>query len=99
MSPTKTQRIRRQIESLRGHGGVKSAELEGLAEALGRARHPRGSEPAWVSKRFPWLRPLTIPHHSKEIKRYTAHSILDQLEEDLSAWEEEYEQGKKEGRE
>ena len=99
MSPNITQRIRRQIESLRNRGGAKSAELERLAKALGRTRHPRGSEPTWVNKRFRWLRPLTIPHHSKELKRYTVHSILDQLEEDLSAWEEECEQGKKEGRE
>jgi len=38
---------------------------------------------------FPDLRPLSIPHHSKEVKRFTAESILDQLEMDVHRWEEE----------
>jgi hypothetical protein len=58
-----------------------------LAEALGRRRADRGSEPTFVSDAFPGLRPLTIPSHSKPLKRFTALSVLDQLEEDIAEWE------------
>lgn len=89
MSPPKVIRLRRKIESLRGKGGVKSSEIESLAKNLGRKRHKRGSEPTWINESFPHLRPVSIPHHSKGLNRYTARAILDQLEADLEAWEAE----------
>lgn len=58
--------------------------------ALGRRLHPRGKEPTWVNYEFPDLRPVSIPHHSKPIYKWTAGSILDQLEQDLERLEEKY---------
>jgi hypothetical protein len=89
MSPPKVIRLRRKLESLRGKGGVKSSEIESLAKSLGRKRHKRGSEPTWINESFRHLRPVSIPHHSTELNRFTARAILDQLEADLEAWEAE----------
>ena len=77
-----------RIEELRRKGGVKSSEMESFAQALGRKRSKGGKEPTWVSPVFPDLRPVSIPHHSKDLNRFTAGSILDQLEEDLIRHEE-----------
>ena len=88
VSRTKLEKLRRKIGELRRKGGIKSSEVESLAKSLGRVLHPRGKEPTWVSKQFPSLRPLSIPHHSTDLNRYTAGNILDQLEEDLERFEE-----------
>jgi|RhiMetdeSRZDD1v2_1073273.scaffolds.fasta_scaffold445779_2 hypothetical protein len=88
MKSAKLRKLKRRIGQLRG-SSVKPRKLESLAQALGRQRAKRGSEPTWVSSVFPDLRPLSIPHHSKEVKRFTAESILDQLEMDVHRWEEE----------
>lgn len=44
----------------------------------------------WESRVFPKLSALSIPHHGgQDLKKGTARSILDQLEEDILAWEQE----------
>jgi len=88
MSLAKIRRLRSRIEALRRRGGIKAAELEALAEKLGRRRAKRGSEPTWVSDVFPDLRPVSIPNHPGDLNRYTAKSILDGLEADLDRHEE-----------
>lgn len=91
MTRKKLYKLRRKLADLRQReGNIKPAEMERLAVACGRGLHTgRGKEPTWVSKYFPkLLRPLGIPHHSKELNPYTAASILDQLETDLDAIEE-----------
>jgi hypothetical protein len=88
MSLRKVRRLRSEIEALRGQGGLKSAELESLAQRLGRRRAKRGSEPTWVSEAFPDLRPVSIPNHPTDLNRYTAKSILNELEADLDRYEE-----------
>jgi hypothetical protein len=46
----------------------------------------------WESVPFPELRPLSIPDHKgRDMPRGTKNSILDQLEEDLLAWEQRLE--------
>ena len=42
----------------------------------------------YVSKVFPQLTPLPIPSHPGALKRFTALSILNQLDEDILQWEE-----------
>jgi hypothetical protein len=88
MSTSKVARLRKEFTTLRRKGGVKTHEIEALAAALGRIRHQRGKEPTWINPDFPRLRPVSIPHHSKDLNRFTAQSILDQLEPDLEALEE-----------
>ncbi len=94
MESKKLAKLRRQLDSLRQRGGIKSRELESLTKAMGRRRHPkRGKEPTWVSDTVPNSRPLSIPNHPGDLNRFVAGSILDQLEEDLDRLEEIYGDG------
>lgn len=66
----------------------KAAALQSLAKRLGRTKADRGKEPTWVSP-FP-LYPLSIPDHGggKDLANGTKNSILNQLEDDILAWDE-----------
>ena len=88
MTRKKLRRLRARLEDLKKQGGVRTSELERLAAALGRKQHPRGKEPTWVSTLVSDARPLTIPSHSRELNRFTAKGILNQLEGDVDALEE-----------
>lgn len=90
MTPRKLEKLREDHSALRRQGGVKAADLQSLAAALGREQFGRrGKEPTWINRAIPELRPLTIPDHGgRDLKTKTKKSILDQLEEDLDAWEE-----------
>lgn len=89
MNRKKLIKIKQEVNGFRNRGGVKSSEIESLAKRLGRTKSDRGKEPTWINSQFPHLRPLSIPHHgSKDLNKYTAGSILDQLEEDIEQWEE-----------
>ena len=89
MNPRKLNKIKQDIDGFRNRGGVKSSELESLAKRLGRDKSDRGKEPTWVNKQFSCLRPLSIPYHgSRDLNKFTARGILDQLEEDIGKWEE-----------
>lgn len=83
MDPKKIAKLRKKIASLRRKGGVKSSELESLASSLGKIQYDRGKEPTWIDPEHSNLRPLSIPHHAKELNRFTAQGILDRLESDL----------------
>ena len=89
MHTKKIAKLRKQLEELRRKGGVRSRELESLAQALGRQQHWRGKEPTWVNPNLPGARPVSIPNHPGEMSRYTAKSILDQLEVDIDGHEEQ----------
>ncbi|HEY7213801.1 MAG TPA: hypothetical protein VIC28_04185 [Thermoanaerobaculia bacterium] len=88
MSLAKIRKLRSEIEALRNKGWVKTAELEALARRLGRRRAKRGKEPTWISDELPDRRPVSIPSHPGDVNRFTARSILDQLEGDLDRYEE-----------
>ena len=48
----------------------------------------RGKEPIWESTEFAELYPLAIPDHGgRALAIGTKNSILDQLEDDILAWE------------
>ena len=88
MEGAKLKRLRQRIHNLRRRlGGIKPRELEALAKALGRKRHPKGKEPTWVSE-LPGRWPFSIPNHPGDLKKETARSILEDLEADLYALEE-----------
>jgi hypothetical protein len=82
------QKLRAQLEILRRQGGLKASQLESFARRLGRRRAKRGKEPTWVSDDFPDIRPVSIPSHRGDLNRFTAGSILDQLEADLDRYED-----------
>ena len=89
MNHRKLNKIKQDIDGFRTRGGIRSSELESLAKRLGRDKSDRGKEPTWVNKQFPYLRPLSIPHHgSRDLNKFTARGILAQLEEDVEQWEE-----------
>ena len=92
MNQKRIAKLRKKLDELRGVGGVRSSELARFAIQVGRSRHPRGKEPTWVSDHLPDARPLSIPGHG-ELNRFTARSILDQLEEDLDMMSEGLEAG------
>lgn len=72
---------------------AKAIDLQRLAERLGRRRVNRGKEPTWESDEFASLNPLTIPKHGgKDLAPGTKRSVLDQLELDVFAWEERFEE-------
>ena len=90
MNRKKLDKLEQQIEAIRKKGGIKSSELESLAKELGRVKSKRGKEPTWISEQFNDLRPVSIPRHgSRDLNRYTAGGIIDQLELDVERWEEE----------
>lgn len=94
MNKKKLAKIRGELSACRKRGGIKPDELERLAKELGRSRFKRGKEPTWISETFPYLRPLSIPHHGmSDLNRFTAQTIIDQLESDVECWEEHLESG------
>lgn len=88
MNEKKLGKIRSQLASMR-LAPQKARALESLARKLGRQPVKRGKEPMWESKEFD-LFPLSIPHHSsRDLSPGTKNSILNQLEDDILAWEEQ----------
>lgn len=86
MDSKRLNTLKRRHAALRNRADITRRTLVSLANSLGRKPSPRGKEPTYVSEFFA-LRPLAIPSH-RTIKEFTAKSILDQLEEDISQWEE-----------
>lgn len=82
MERSKLKKLRQQIDILRRRGGIKSRDLEAIAKALGRKVGPSGKHPMWVTDRA-GSRPISIPHHTVDLNRFTARRILDQLEADI----------------
>jgi len=84
------ERIRRRLEDYRAApANIPSGELVKVAKSLGRRRKKkRRGEPIYISTIFPQLSPLRIPSHPGALPRYTALSVLNQLDEDILQWEE-----------
>lgn len=82
-------KLRRELEQLmRAPAGIKGSELKSIAEKLGRKRKKGGSEPTWIREDCPELSPpLSIPQHSKDLKKQTAKSIIHRLLSDIDEWE------------
>lgn len=88
MHSKKLRKIRSRLAAMRlSPQGARA--LEKLAGQLGRQSVKRGKEPMWESAEFN-LFPLSIPRHGgRDLPVGTKNSILDQLEDDILAWEEE----------
>ena|SRR5690348_10444077 len=97
MNKQKLRKLKRQLARLRSHSAsIRSDELKRFAQQLGRQRsHQRTNEPTFISLLLPYSRPISIPDHPGNLKRFTAENILDALEQDIFALEEELE-GEKE---
>lgn len=91
MTRKKLDKLKRELTQLR-HSPQKAAALEDLARRLGRRPAKRGKEPMSESVEFDHLYVLSIPRHGgKDLAIGTKNSILDQLEDDVLAWEERVE--------
>ena len=87
MTRNKLHKLRRELLRLR-RSPQKAADLERFAKSVGRKKVRRGKEPTWESTEFN-LFPVAIPHHGgKDLTVGTKNNVLDQLEDDLLAWEE-----------
>ncbi len=87
MDDRKLGKLRGEVEALR-RAPQKASALERIAKKLGRELVKRGKEPMWENKEFDELRSLAIPHHGgKDLPPGTRNSILNQLEDDILAWE------------
>jgi hypothetical protein len=85
MTLKRIDELRQWLTELRAQGQVPSRELERLAEAVGRVPHNRGKHPMYeMAGRLP----LSIPHHSKPMNKFTKNQILTILEGDLGVQEE-----------
>jgi hypothetical protein len=97
MNRKKLKSIRREMDRLRRSTQNASA-LESMAKRLGRKLVKRGKHPMWESTEFRALYPLSIPHHGgRDLPIGTKKSVLDQLEDDILAWEESLEREESEG--
>ncbi len=87
MNRRNLNKIKRDLDSLRSTT-PKASDLERIAKRLGRKLTPGGKHPMWESEEFGNLYALSIPHHGgKDVLIRTKNSILDQLEDDIIAWE------------
>lgn len=91
MNRRKLAKLRGEIAAMRR--AIQTArDLERMASQLGRSAQDRGKHPMWISRHFD-LPPLSIPHHGgRDLPVGTRNSILNQLEDDVSAWEEYFEE-------
>lgn len=88
MTPARLKKLKRELANLRRRQ-VKARDIESIAKRLGRKKVNRGKEPMWESC-FERLFVLSIPNHGgRDIPPGTKASILDQLEDDVFAWEDE----------
>jgi hypothetical protein len=87
MTRQKLDKLKRELSQMR-RSPQRAADLESLARRLGRKRSNRGKHPMWENQEFPELYALSIPAHgSKDLPPGTRNSILNQLEDDVLAWE------------
>jgi hypothetical protein len=87
MTQKRLASLRRRVQALR-RSQAKARELHQLALQLGRKRVNRGKHPMYESGVFRDLWPLSIPDHKgRDMPTGTKESILNQLEEDLDAWD------------
>jgi len=91
MNRKKLNKLKIELDRLR-KSPQKAITLKKLAESLGRIPVKRGKEPNWESNVFDHLPPISIPDHGgRDLTIGTRNSILNQLEDDLLAWDESLE--------
>lgn len=84
MDKKKIKQLRKRLNGLLPRvGNIKPRELERFAEACGYELLSGKREPTYRN-RYLKTDPLTIPNHSWGINKYTAKSVLLQLEGFLS---------------
>ena len=88
MNQRKLRALKQELEQAR-RSPQRAAALQSLAKRLGRKLVKRGKHPMWVNEEFPKLFPLAIPDHGgRDLAPGTRNSILNQLDDDISAWDQ-----------
>lgn len=85
MDKKKIKQLRKRLHGLLSRvGNIKPRELERFAEACGYELVSGKREPTYRNRYLKTVPVLTIPNHSWGIAKYTAKSVLMQLERFLS---------------
>lgn len=88
MNNKKLSGLKKELAGLRkSAGGISPQILVSIAKRLGRKKFSRGKEPTYIREEDPYLTPLSIPGHNKDLKTGTAISIIDTLLSDVDEWE------------
>jgi hypothetical protein len=88
MDRRKLDKLQREIERMR-RASVRASDVQSIARKLGRQIVNRGKEPMWDNIELPGQPVLAIPSHGgKDLSPGVKNSVLDQLEDDILAWEE-----------
>jgi hypothetical protein len=89
MDRRKLDKLEAELDAMR-HKSVKAADVQSLANRLGRNLVKRGKEPNWANSEFPNLRPLSIPDHGggRDLSPRVRKSVLNELENDIDAWDQ-----------
>lgn len=88
MDRRKLEKLERELGEMRRRA-IKASDVQSLAQRLGRKPVKRGKHPMWENVQFPRLSALSIPDHGgKDFPPGTRKSILNQLEDDIAAWNE-----------
>ena len=88
MNRKKLRKIQREVADLR-RSSPRASEIQSIATQLGRQMVNWGKEPTWVNLEFPELRPFSIPAHGgKDLSTGVKFSLLNQIEDDINAWDE-----------
>ncbi len=68
---------------------VKPAEMQAIAQQLGRRPVNRGKEPNWESEVFEHLPPLSIPDHGggRDLHKFVRGKCIVELLRDVEAWD------------
>ena len=87
MDRKRLEKVKGELEAMRRRM-VKPAEMQAVAQQLGRKPVKRGKHPNWESEKFSALRPLSIPDHGKrDLSKTVRTCALKLLEQDIAAWE------------
>ena len=88
MDKRKIQKLRKKLEKMyNGAPNVKLEALVSVAKSIGREKVVQGNEPTYKNIYLPDSKPLSIPGHIK-LNKYTVRNIIDILNADLDAIEE-----------
>ena len=89
MTRKRLEKLKRKLQDARrGAANLHHRDLASIAKSLGRKRsRTRTKEPTFESEEFD-TNVITIPDHAGGLKKGTAISIINQLEEDIFLWDE-----------
>jgi len=88
--PPDIEKSRDTLDQLRARlANISHAELVRFAESLSRMKREASTRHPMYDSPLPGRPPLSIPGHRGSVAKWTAKTILDVLERDIDAWEDQ----------